>query len=251
MLKTRMIPTVLFKNGIVVKSKKFTEHRNIGSCINVVRVYNAREVDELVFLDITATKEDRKLPIAIVREVLDECFMPLTVGGGVKTVDDINMLLRIGADKVSINSEAVKRPEFISEAAKKFGAQCVVVSIDAKKKDGGYEVFTEGGSKPTGLDPVAWAKKCEELGAGEILINSIDNDGMMDGYDIELTKIVSDAVSIPVIACGGAGSLEDFVKAIKEGHASAVSASSIFLFTQTTPKNVKESMAEAGIDVRL
>lgn len=251
MLKTRIIPTVLFKNGIVVKTKKFTETRNIGSCINVVRVYNSREVDELVFLDIEATREDRKLPIAIVREVLDECFMPLTVGGGVKTIEDISTLLKIGADKVSINSGALKRPEFISEAAKVFGAQCVVVSIDAKKVGDGYVVFSEGGSKPTGIDPVSWAKKCEELGAGEILITSIDNDGMMEGYDVGLIKLVSDAVSVPVIANGGAGSPDDFVKAIKEGHASAVSASSIFLYTQTTPKNVKDYMGTAGIDVRL
>jgi len=251
MLKTRIIPTVLFKNGIVVKTKKFSEHRNIGSCINTVRVYNAREVDELIFIDTDATKEMRGLPIAIVREVLDECFMPLTVGGGVKTTEDINALLKIGADKVSINSEAVKRPDFISEAAKVFGSQSIVISIDAKRNGGSYEVFTESATKPSGMDPVFWAKKCEKLGAGEILINSIDHDGMMDGFDIELIKQVSDAVNIPVIACGGAGNLDDFTKAIKEGHASAVSASSIFLFTQTTPENVKMHMAKSGINVRI
>lgn len=253
MLKTRIIPCILLKNSIVVKSKKFSQWRNIGNCINVARVYNAREVDELVILDIDATNENRQFLTSLVRDVADECFIPLTIGGGVRTVEDIRKMLQLGADKVAVNTEAIRRPEFISEGAKIFGSQCVVVSIDAKRNSkGGYSVYSNSGTiEHAALTPVDWAQKAEALGAGEILLNSIDNDGMMNGFDIELVRKVSDAVNIPVIACGGAGKPQDFIDVIKQGHSSAASAASIFLFTQYTPNEVKRQMSKAGIAVRL
>jgi cyclase len=251
-VKTRIIPCVLYKNGIVVKSKRFANHRNIGSCVNVVRVYDAREVDELVFLDVDATNQKREIPIHIVKRVLDECFMPLTIGGGVRNINGFRKLFNIGADKVAINTEAFKRPELITEAARLFGSQSVVVSIDAKKNDKNeYEVYINSGTVPTGISPTEWAKKAEKFGAGEILLTSIDNDGMMSGFDIELINQISSVVNIPVIAAGGAGCSQDFVDAIKKGGASAVSAASIFHFTQETPLGVKKFMKEAEIDVRI
>jgi len=253
MLKTRIIPCILLKNSIVVKSKRFSEWRNIGSCINIARVYNAREVDELVILDIAATNEKRSFHTGLVRDVADECFIPLTIGGGVRSVEDIRRMLQVGADKVAINTEAIRRPEFISEGAKIFGNQCMVVSIDAKRNSqGGYSVYSNSGTiEHPELTPVEWAQKAESLGAGEILLNSMDQDGMMNGFDLELVREVSDAVNIPVIACGGAGKPQDFVDVIKQGRASAASAASIFLYTQYTPNEVKRQMSRAGIEVKL
>lgn len=204
MLKIRVMPTLLFKNFGLVKSVQFDSWRRIGSVMQAVKVYNLREVDELVFLDISATPEGHPPDFETVDEIADECFMPLTVGGGVKSVADVRRLLQVGADKVAINTAAVQNPELIQLAAQHFGSQCVVISIDVKKHSNGtYEVFTHAGTQPTGKDPVMWAKEVESLGAGEILLTSIDQDGTMTGYDIELTRKVSHAVSIPVIASGG------------------------------------------------
>lgn len=252
MLKTRVIPIVLLKDGeMAVKSVQFGWLRPVNHPVNSVRVYNARNVDELIFLDISATPENRGPLLDLIAIILDDCFMPLTVGGGVKDIHTIRELLKVGADKVAINTQAVLTPDIISQGAKEFGSQCIVASLDAKKHDDGrYEIFIESGTKPTGLDPVAWGKEMEARGAGEILINSIDKDGTEEGYDITLIKRVSDAVKIPVIAAGGAGKLQDFVQAIKKGRASAVAASSIFLFTDITPSTVKIYLQKQGIPTR-
>lgn len=252
MLKIRIIPCLLLKDLKLVKSIQFDRHRNIGSYIAAVRVFDAREVDELVFLDISATPEHRPISLEIVRTVAEDCFMPFGAGGGIRTVGDIRQLLKIGADKVIINTEAVRNPQFIAEAAKIFGCQAIVVSIDAKlTARGRYEIFVRGGKESTGLDAVEWAKRSEELGAGELLITSIDKDGTMEGYDINLIRSVSDMIRIPVIASGGAGKLQDFVDAVKLGGASAVAAASIFQYTQTTPLMIKQYMQQHGIAVRL
>ena len=249
MLKTRVIPTLTIKDLRLVKSTQFGEHRNIGSIIAAVRVFNARDVDEMIVLDLDG--RENGLKSNMLQEITKECFMPLTLGGGVRTLEDITCLLTLGADKVSINTEAVRNPKLIEEAARQFGSQCVVVSIDAKKTENGYEVMVEGGKVPTGLSPIAWAREAKRRGAGEILLTSIDHDGMMDGYDVELVKSVSAAVSLPVIACGGAGALDDFARVIGEGGASAVSAASIFQYTEVTPNMIKVHLKEAGFEVRL
>ncbi len=253
MLKTRVIPIVLLKDGeMAVKSVRFDWLRPINHPINSARVYNARDVDELIFLDISATREQRRPLFDLIALALDECFMPLTVGGGIKDMDDIHALLKIGADKVAINTQAALTPDIVTKGAKEFGSQCIVASIDVKETaKNKYEVFTHCGKTSTGLDPVEWAKEMEARGAGEILVNSIDRDGTEEGYSIPLIRRIADAMNIPVIAAGGAGSLDDFVKAVKEGHASAVAASSIFLFTDTTPNNVKEYMKKHGINTRI
>lgn len=249
MLKTRVIPCLTIKDLRLVKSVQFQEHRNIGSYIAAVRVFNARDVDEMIILDLDAAQAGIKP--WLLEELTKECFMPLTIGGGIKTLEDIRTLLKLGADKVSINTAALERPEFIKEAAEKFGNQCVVVSIDAKKSNNRYEVFKNGGKIGTGRKPEEWGKEAEKLGAGEILITSIDEDGRMNGYDLELIKLISRAVNIPVIACGGAGKLEDFVLAVKEANASAVAAASIFQYTQITPLNIKEQLSKFGIETRV
>ncbi|MFA4946817.1 MAG: imidazole glycerol phosphate synthase cyclase subunit [Candidatus Micrarchaeia archaeon] len=251
MLKTRIIPSILIKNNIVVKSKRFAEWRNIGSCMNVARVYESREVDELVILDIPATPEGRKPALALMRQIADECFMPLAMGGGVRSLDDVRDLLNAGADKVVVNTRALENPLFVTEIADVYGAQCVVASIDARRTADGHGVYSHCGAKATGLKPVEWAKRLEELGAGEILLTSIDEDGMMAGYDLALVESVAKAVCIPVIAAGGAGSPDDVVRVIREGKADAASVASLFLYTQFTPNNVKQAMREAGIEVRL
>lgn len=253
MLKTRVIPIVLLKDGeMAVKSVQFGWLRPINHPINSVRVYNARNVDELIFLDISATREKRKPLFELISLILDECFMPLTVGGGITTMNDIHDLLKIGADKVAINSQAVATPTIITQGAKEFGSQCIVASIDVKKHgDGTYEVFTHCGTKASGLNPLDWAKQVQALGAGEILINSIDRDGTEEGFDIPLIASIAKRVSIPVIAAGGAGKLQDFIQAIKKGHASAVAASSIFLFTDITPSSVKAYLQKHGIQTRI
>lgn len=252
MIKTRVIPTLLYKNYTLVKGIRFDSWRRVGSLLQSIMVYNMREVDELLFLDITATLEGRSPGFNLVDDFADDCFMPLTVGGGVKTIDDIKNLLRVGADKVAINSSAFSNPDIISEGARKFGSQCIVVSIDAKKDThGNYKVCTHSGTVMTDRDPASFAKETERLGAGEILLTSVDRDGVMEGYDIELVKSVTDAVSIPVIASGGAGRPEDTLGPIVEGKASAVAAASMFHFTHITPLDVKFFLKEHGVEVRI
>lgn len=252
MLKIRVMPTLLFKDTGLVKGEGFDSWRRIGTAMQAIKVFNMREVDELVFLDITATQQGRSPDFATVDELADECFMPMAVGGGIRTIEDVQKLLRVGADKVVINSAAVASPDLITQIANRYGAQCVVVSIDAKRHaDGRYEVYTHAATRPTGLDPVDLARRAEMLGAGEIMITSIERDGTMTGYDLELTRKVSDAVSIPVIASGGAGSYEHMAQVLREGQASAVAAASIFQFTQQTPLEAKQYLARQGFQMRL
>ena len=232
MLKKRLIPALLLLEGRCVKGKNFGDFRDTGNPLTAARVYDAQGADELIFLDITASAQGRAATLEIVSEVAEQCFMPLCVGGGVRDVSDIRTLLEAGADKVSVNTGAVERPELITEGARRFGNQCIVLSIDARRhSDGRYEVFTYAGTKATGLDPVEWAAQAVELGAGEILITSIDREGTMEGYDLELTRAVADAVSVPVIAHGGCGTLEHLVEAIEVGGADAVSCASMLHFT--------------------
>ena len=245
------MPTMLYRDITLVKGVSFDSWRRVGSLLQQVKVYNLREVDELVVLDITATDEGRAPDFQLVDDFADECFMPLTVGGGVRKVDDIRLLLQVGADKVTINTAAVATPSLISEGARLFGSQCIVVSIDFKKRpDGHYEVYTHSGTKPTGLDPVDFAIEVEALGAGEILLTSVDRDGTFAGYDVELTRRVVDKVNIPVIASGGAGNYQHMVEVVKYAGASAVAAASIFHFTEQTPAGAKEAMRQADIPVR-
>lgn len=236
----------------LVKGISFDSWRRVGSVMQAVKVYNMREVDELVFMDITATHENRKPDFELVDDFADECFMPLTVGGGVRDIEDVNMLLKVGADKVAINSAAVNDPDLVIKSAKYFGSQCIVVSIDVKtKSDNTYEVYTHSGTKPTGIDPIEWAIKIEKLGAGEILLTSIDLDGTMNGYDIKLIKSVTDEISIPVIASGGAGNYDHMLEAISKAKADALGAASIFHFTEQTPKGAKIFLKQNGISVRV
>lgn len=252
MLKVRIIPCLDVANGRVVKGVNFVDLIDAGDPVEQAKVYDAAGADELTFLDITATHENRETIYDVVRRTAEQCFMPLTVGGGVREVEDIRKLLLAGADKVSINSAAVKRPEFVREASEKFGAQCIVVAIDAKSVGPDkFEIFTHGGREPTGIDAVEWAKKMADYGAGEILLTSMDRDGTKVGFNLELTKAVADAVSIPVIASGGVGNLDHMVEGVTKGHASAVLAASIFHFGTYTIRETKEHMAKAGIAVRL
>jgi cyclase len=231
MLIPRVIPCLLLKDKGLVKTVKFKNPKYVGDPINAVRIFNEKEVDELIFLDITATIEKRPPPIDVISQISDECLMPLTFGGGISTVDQVKQVLNAGAEKVSINTSAVENPILIKEASENFGSQSIVVAIDVKKKlFGKYEVFTHDGTRGTGLDPVQFSQKMEEYGAGEILINSIDRDGTMQGYDINLIKLITTAVNIPVIACGGAGKVHDFSEALLTGGASAVAAGSLFVF---------------------
>ncbi|MDX1975250.1 MAG: imidazole glycerol phosphate synthase subunit HisF [Rickettsiales bacterium] len=252
MLKTRIIPCLDVKDGRVVKGVNFVELRDAGDPVEQAKVYDAQGADELCFLDITASSDNRSILYDVVSRVAEQCFMPLTVGGGVRTLDDIRNLLLAGADKVSINTEAVKRPEFVGEAAQKFGSQCIVVAIDAKQTaPGKFEIFTHGGRNATGIDAVAWAQKMASLGAGEILLTSMDRDGTQQGVNIELTRAVSEAVTIPVIASGGIGTLEHAVEAVRQGKADAVLAASIFHFGTFTIAQVKEALKAAQLPVRL
>lgn len=250
MLKTRVIPTLLFKDLGLVKGISFDSWRRTGSIMQAIKVYNLRQVDELIFVDITATQENRPPDFKTIDEIADECFMPLTVGGGIKTIEDIKNLLRVGADRVAINTEAILRPEFIKEASEQFGSQCIVVSIDVKKEGDEYRTYINSGKKKTDVEPVSFAKKAEEMGAGEILLTSIDRDGTYKGYDVDIIKAVSGEISIPVIASGGAGNYNDMFLAISEGGASAVAAASIFHYTQQTPPEAKKFLKEKGIIVR-
>lgn len=252
MLKVRVIPTLLWKNLGLVKGVGFDSWRRVGPVLPALKVYNTRDVDELVLVDITATSTSEAPDHESVADFSDECSVPLTVGGGVTTVAQIAAPLRAGADKVSINSAAVEHPAFVEEAAARFGAQCVVASIDARRHaDGRYSVFSHSGRRDTGRDPVEWAREVASRGAGEILLTSIDRDGTMHGYDIELVSRVVAAVDIPVIASGGAGSYADLVRVVKEAGASAVAAASIFHFTEQTPAGAKQAMHAAGIPVRM
>lgn len=251
MLKKRLIPILLLKNGRMVKGVKFKDFRDTGDPVTAAKVYDAQTVDELIFLDITASNDNRDILFDIVSRTAEQCFMPLTVGGGVRTVEDMRKLFEAGADKVSINTAAVQRPEFVHEAAEKFGRANIVVSIDAKRiGKGEYEVFSNSGRKPRGINAINWAKLVADQGAGEILITSMDREGTMEGYDLELTRAVADSVSIPVIANGGVGTLQHLVEGITIGHASAVAASSIFHFTDQSPIKARSFMKVAGIDVR-
>lgn len=231
MLKARVTPCLLLKNRGLVKTIKFKDPKYIGDPINAVKIFNEKEVDELILLDITATTEKKGLQIRLISEIASECFMPLCYGGGICSIDDIREIFKLGIEKVSINTCAVENPLFIKSAADAFGSQSIVVSIDVKKDlFGKYEIFTQSGKKNTKLDPIKFIKQMENMGAGEILINSIDREGTMQGYDIDLIKKVAESVSIPVIVCGGAGKIEDFEEAVKKGGASAVAAGSLFVF---------------------
>lgn len=251
MLKIRVMPTMLYKDYGLVKGKGFDSWRRTGSLMQTVKVYNMREVDELVFVDIAATAEGREPDYALVDDFADDCFMPLTVGGGVRTLDQVGRLLAVGADKVAVNSAAVADPELIGRIAKRYGSQCCVVSIDFRRAGGKAEVVTESGRKPTGLAPAAFAKECAERGAGEILLTSIDRDGTFEGYDVETTRAVSEAVKIPVIASGGCGNYDHMAEVLSKGGASAVAAASIFHFTEQTPLEAKKLLAAKGFRVRL
>jgi cyclase len=256
MFKVRVIPCLDVKDGRVVKGVNFVNLRDAGDPVEAAIAYDAASADELCFLDITASHENRDTIYDVVTRTAEACFMPLTVGGGVRTVDDIRKLLTCGADKVSINTTAVARRDFVKEAAEKFGDQCIVVAIDAQKvskpgeKDR-WEIFTHGGRNPTGLDAIRYAEEVVALGAGEILLTSMDRDGTKKGYDIPLTRAIADAVTVPVIASGGVGSLDDMVAGIREGHATAVLAASIFHFGDHSVREAKAYMAKAGLAVRL
>jgi cyclase len=256
MFKVRVIPCLDVKDGRVVKGVNFVDLRDAGDPVEAAIAYDAAGADELCFLDITASHENRGTILDVVRRTAEACFMPLTVGGGVRTVEDVRALLTSGADKVSINTAAVNRRAFVREAAEKFGDQCIVVAIDAKRvsKDGEiprWEIFTHGGRNPTGLDAVAYAQEVVSLGAGEILLTSMDRDGTRAGFDIALTRAVADGISVPVIASGGVGNLDHLVEGIRDGHATAVLAASIFHFGEHTVRAAKEHMARAGLPVRL
>ncbi|MFC7515753.1 imidazole glycerol phosphate synthase subunit HisF [Herbaspirillum sp. GCM10030257] len=251
-LAKRIIPCLDVTAGRVVKGVNFVELRDAGDPVEIARRYDDQGADELTFLDITATSDGRDLILHIIEAVASQVFIPLTVGGGVRTVDDVRRLLNAGADKISINSTAIANPQMVADAAQKFGSQCIVVAIDAKRNpEGRWEVFTHGGRKATGLDVIEWAKKMESHGVGEILLTSMDRDGTKSGFDLELTRAVSDAVSIPVIASGGVGGLQDLADGIKLGKADAVLAASIFHYGQHTVQEAKQFMSTQGIPMRM
>ena len=252
MLKNRIIPILLLKNGRCVKGRQFKDYRDTGAPVTAARIYDAQRVDELVFLDIMASLEGRDVLLHIVTETAEGCFMPLTVGGGIRSIEDIKILLAAGADKVSINTAAVENPGFIREVSKYFGSANIVISIDYRiNQDGKREVYTHGGTKPAGLDAFEWAKRAASLGAGEIILTSIDREGTMAGYDLEFIKAVNDDLDIPVIAHGGAGTLEHLKEGITMGKASGVAAASIFHFTDQSPIKARLFLKDAKVNVRI
>ncbi|MEA4816404.1 MAG: imidazole glycerol phosphate synthase subunit HisF [Lachnospiraceae bacterium] len=252
MLTKRIIPCLDVNYGRVVKGVNFVNLKDAGDPVEIAKMYNESLADEIVFLDITASSDARNIMIDVVKKTAEKIFIPLTVGGGIRTIEDFRGILSAGADKISVNSAAIKNPLLISEAAKKFGSQCVVVAIDAKRREnGGFDVYLNGGRVNTGIDAILWAKKAEELGAGEILLTSMDCDGVKEGYDIPLTKAISESVNIPVIASGGAGKKEDFYEALTEGGADAVLAASLFHFRELEIKDLKLYLKQNGIPVRL
>ena len=251
MLAKRIIPCLDVNKGRVVKGINFVNLIDAGDPVQQAKVYDKQGADELVFLDITATYEERKTIIDVVEKTAAEVFMPLAVGGGIRSIEDIRALLKAGADKVSINSAAVKNPDLVNEASKIFGSQCIVVAIDAKRTENGFEVFIKGGREPTGIDAIKWAVEVQDRGAGEILLTSIDADGTKDGYDIELTRIISESVDIPVIASGGAGKLKHFEDVFKQTQAEAALAASVFHFGTYTIGEVKQYLKERGVNVRI
>ena len=251
MLSKRIIPCLDVTDGRVVKGTKFLELRDAGDPVECAKVYDRQGADELVFLDITASSDGRATMVSVVERTAEQCFMPLTVGGGIRTVEDFRTMLRAGADKVSVNTSAIQRPDLIREASQAVGSQCVVVAIDAKREGPGHwRVYTHGGRNPTGLDAVQWARQAAELGAGEILLTSMDADGTCDGYDLELTRAVSTSISIPVIASGGAGTLDHLADVLEQGAADAVLAASIFHFGTYTVDDAKAHLASRGLPVR-
>jgi cyclase len=255
-LAKRIIPCLDVDNGRVVKGVKFVDIRDAGDPVEIARRYDREGADEITFLDITATHDNRDTIVHVVEQVAGEVFIPLTVGGGIRTLEDIRRMLNAGADKVGINSAAVANPEFVRDAAERFGSQCIVVAIDAKKvsqtgEANRWEIFTHGGRKPTGIDAIAWAKKMVDYGAGEILLTSMDRDGTREGFDLPLTRAISEAVTVPVIASGGVGNLDHLADGILEGKADAVLAASIFHFAEHTIEQAKQRMASRGIEVRL
>ena len=249
-VRIRVIPCLDVKDGRVVKGVNFVELRDAGDPVEAARAYDAARADELCFLDISASHEGRGTLLDIVARTAEVCFMPLTVGGGVRSAEDARALLLAGADKVGVNSAAVARPELVAEIADRFGSQCVVASVDARRTDKGWEVFTHGGRTATGIDAVAHAIRLAELGAGELLVTSMDRDGTRDGYDLELTRTIADAVSVPVVASGGVGNLNHLVEGVTQGHASAVLAASIFHFGEATIAQARGTLAAAGLPVR-
>jgi cyclase len=251
MLAKRIIPCLDVKSGRVVKGTQFIDLKDAGDPVENAMVYDQQGADEIAFLDITASFEKRDILIDIVRRTAEEIFIPLTVGGGVRSLEDIRKLLKAGADKVSINTAAVKSPQFVEKASKRFGSQCIVIAIDAKRKGDSWEVYTHGGRVPTEIDAVFWAKRMEEMGAGEILLTSMDRDGTKDGYDIELTRTISEQVGVPVIASGGVGTLEHLYEGLILGKADAVLAASIFHYREYTISQVKSYLKERGVTVRL
>ncbi len=255
-LAKRIIPCLDVDNGRVVKGVQFVDIRDAGDPVEVAKRYDQQGADEITFLDITATSDNRGTMVHVVEEVASQVFIPLTVGGGIRSVDDIRTMLNAGADKVAINSAAIFNPGFVQEACDAFGSQCIVIAIDAKKvstpdEDDRWEIFTHGGRKPTGIDAIEWAQKMEELGAGELLVTSMDRDGTKNGFDLALTRAIADSVKIPVIASGGVGKLEHLAEGIIEGHAEAVLAASIFHFGEYTVEEAKRAMQQQGIEVRL
>jgi cyclase len=250
MLKARIIPCLDVKDGRVVKGVNFVDLRDAGDPVEQAKVYDEAGADELCFLDITASHEDRDTILDVVAHTAEECFMPLTVGGGVRTIEDIRKLLLAGADKVSINTAAVRDPDFVRAAAEKFGSQCIVVAVDAKREPGGFGIYTHGGRQPAGIEAIGWSQRMAEYGAGEILLTSMDRDGTGEGFDIELTRAIADAIQVPVIASGGVGTLDHLVEGIRDGHATAVLAATIFHYGTYTIGDAKAHMSAAGIPVR-
>ena len=251
MIKTRIIPCLDVDNGRVVKGINFVDLKDAGDPVKQAKFYSENGADEITFLDITATHQKRKAMVNIIERTANECLVPLTVGGGIKSIEDMNIFLSVGADKVSVNSSAINNPSLISKGANKFGNQCIVVAIDAKRTKKSWDVFINGGRINTGLDAIQWAKKVESLGAGEILLTSMDRDGTKNGFDLDLTRNISDNVGIPVIASGGVGEIDHFVDGVKVGGASALLAASVFHFGKFTITEVKKHLISKGIDVRI